>query len=57
MSPQFKFKIAVEALKGIHSINEIAAEHQVHPAQVTTKSEPRSWSGPSDERSSRRSFS
>lgn len=36
LSPQFKFKVAVEALKGIRSINEIAAEHQVHPAQVTT---------------------
>jgi transposase-like protein len=35
LSPQFKFKVAVEALRGIRSINEIAAEHQVHPAQVT----------------------
>lgn len=34
LSAQFKFKVAVEALKGIRSINEIAAEHQVHPAQV-----------------------
>jgi putative transposase len=36
LSPQFKFKVAIEALKGVRSISEIAAEHQVHPAQVTT---------------------
>jgi transposase-like protein len=36
LSPQFKFKVALEALKGIRSLNEIAAEHQVHPAQVAS---------------------
>ena len=35
LSPQFKFKVAIEAIKAIRRINEIAAEHQVHPAQVT----------------------
>ena len=34
-SPHFKFKIALEALKGLRSINEIAAEHKVYPSQVT----------------------
>lgn len=34
MSPQFKFKVAVEGLKGIRPSKEIAAEHQVSPAQV-----------------------
>ena len=36
LSPQFKFKVAVEALKGVRSINDIAAEYGVHPGQVTT---------------------
>ena len=35
LSPQFKFRVALEALKGLHSINEIGAEHKVHPSQVT----------------------
>ena len=35
LSPQFKFRVALEALKGLRSINEIAAEHKVHPSQVT----------------------
>jgi transposase-like protein len=34
LSPQFKFKVAVEGLKGIRPSKEIAAEHQVSPAQV-----------------------
>ena len=36
LTPQFKFRVALEALKGLRSINEIAAEHKVHPSQVTT---------------------
>ena len=36
LSAQFKFRVALEALKGLRSINEIAADHQVHPSQVTT---------------------
>lgn len=35
LSAQFKFRVALEALKGVRSINEIAAEHGVHPGQVT----------------------
>jgi len=33
---QFKAKIALEALRGDKSIQEIAAKHQVHPNQVST---------------------
>ena len=33
---QFKAKIALEALRGNKSIQEIAAKHQVHPNQVST---------------------
>ncbi|MEM7601243.1 MAG: transposase [Verrucomicrobiota bacterium] len=36
LTAQFKFQVALEALRGIKSINEIAAEHEVHPSQVTT---------------------
>lgn len=36
LSPQFKFQVALEALRAIKSIHEIAAEHEVHPSQVTT---------------------
>jgi len=35
LSPQFKFRVALEALKGVRSINEIAAEFKVHPTQVS----------------------
>ena len=35
MSPQFKFRVALEAAKGLRSINEIAAEFKVHPTQVS----------------------
>lgn len=35
LAPQFKFRVALEAAKGLQSINEIAAAHKVHPAQVT----------------------
>lgn len=32
--PQFKAKVALEALKGQRTVNEIAAEYGVHPNQV-----------------------
>lgn len=35
-SPQFKAKVAVEALQGEKTVHEIAAKFQVHPTQVTT---------------------
>ena len=31
---QFKFKVALEAIKGLATINEIASRFQVHPNQV-----------------------
>ncbi len=33
--PQFKAKVAVEALQGEKTVHEIAAKYQVHPTQVT----------------------
>lgn len=33
---QFKAKVALEALRGDKTIQEIAAKHQVHPNQVST---------------------
>jgi len=32
--PTFKARVALEALKGIQTIQEIAKEHEIHPAQV-----------------------
>lgn len=34
-SPEFKARIALEAIKGIKTISQIAAENQLHPVQVT----------------------
>lgn len=31
---EFKAKVAVTALKGVRTINEIASEYDVHPTQV-----------------------
>ena len=33
---QFKAKVALEALRGDKTIQEIAAKHRVHPNQVST---------------------
>ena len=35
LSAPFKFRVALEAARGLKGINEIAAEHQVHPNQVS----------------------
>ena len=35
LSPDFKAKVALEAVRGEKTINEIAKEHQVHPGQIT----------------------
>ena len=35
LSPRFKFQVALEAAKGLTSINEIASENKVVPSQVT----------------------
>jgi len=34
-SQQFKFKVALEAAKGLQTINEIASAHNLHPNQVS----------------------
>lgn len=34
-SPEFKRKIAIEALKECETINEIASKYGVHPVQVS----------------------
>ena len=34
-SGSFKSKVALEALRGVKTINEVAAEHNVHPVQVS----------------------
>ena len=35
-SAEFKFQVAVEALQGQKTVNELASEHQVHPNQIST---------------------
>lgn len=35
-SSQFKFKVALEAAKGLKTISEIASQHNIHPSQVRT---------------------
>jgi transposase-like protein len=35
-SEQFKFKVALEAAKGLQTINEIASAYDVHPNQVSS---------------------
>jgi transposase-like protein len=34
-SGEFKAKVVLEAIRGEHTINEIAAEYGVHPIQIT----------------------
>ena len=33
-SARFKFQVALEALKELKTINEIASQHEVHPTQI-----------------------
>jgi putative transposase len=33
---QFKFKVALEAAKGLRTVNEIASDYEVHPNQVSS---------------------
>ena len=35
-SDKFKAKIAIEALKGIKTLAELATEYKIHPNQITT---------------------
>lgn len=34
-SAEFKAKLALEALKGLKTVNELAAEYGVHPTQIS----------------------
>jgi len=34
-SAQFKFEIALEAAKGLQTINQVASSHSLHPNQVS----------------------
>ena len=34
-SPEFKARVAMEALKGIKPVHEIASENEIHPVQVS----------------------
>jgi len=33
-SPEYKVKVALEAMKGIKSVSEIASAYSVHPTQI-----------------------
>ena len=33
-SKEFKFKIALEAVKGVKTVSQLAAEHNLHPTQI-----------------------
>ena len=33
--PEFKARVAIEALKGVRTIQEIAKEYEIHPVQVS----------------------
>ena len=35
ISPEFKAKVAMEAIRGLTTVNEIAAKYRIHPNQVT----------------------
>lgn len=35
-SAAFKFQIALEAAKGVQTVNELASEHNLHPNQIST---------------------
>jgi putative transposase len=34
-SAEYKFKVALEAAKGLRTLNELAGEHGVHPNQIS----------------------
>ena len=33
-SKEFKAKVALEALKGVHSLSELATRYKIHPTQI-----------------------
>lgn len=34
-SAEFKGKVALEALKGLKTVNELAGQYQIHPTQIS----------------------
>ncbi len=34
-SNKFKAKVALDAVKGVHSLSELSARDKVHPTQIT----------------------
>jgi putative transposase len=32
---EFKFQVALEAIKGLKTVNQLASEHELHPNQVS----------------------
>ena len=34
-SAQFKFQVALEAIKGLKTVNQLASEYELHPNQVS----------------------
>jgi len=32
---EFKFQVALEAIKGLKTVNQVASEHELHPNQVS----------------------
>lgn len=46
-SQQFKFKVALEAVKELRTINEIASAYDVHPTQVKSWKKQLLTEGPS----------
>lgn len=34
LSAEFKAKVALEALRGVRSVNELASKHGIHPTQI-----------------------
>ncbi|MCA9945109.1 MAG: transposase [Anaerolineales bacterium] len=46
-SQQFKFKVALEAIKELKTINEIASAYDVHPTQVKSWKKQLLTEGPS----------
>ena len=34
-SAEFKGKVALEALKGVQTVNELAGHYQIHPTQIS----------------------
>ena len=39
-SADFKAKVALEALKGVKPVNELAGQYQVHPTQISQMETP-----------------